>query len=113
MGGIGGNATARVMRSMKGKNAQGVPVEKNTDLIMEICGWLDYQDGKAAHQTYEAKLQDTTHVLLSDYDPDFAKLSTANLFLLVGGKRYEVLHIDDPMDMHEHLETFLKHVGDA
>ena len=113
MGGIGGNVMARVARSVKGKNAQGIPVEESTTAIMKIVGWLDYQDGKAAHQAYEAKLQDTTHVFLSDYDPDFAKLSTSNLFLLAGGRRYEVLLIDDPMGMHEHLETFLKHVGDA
>lgn len=113
MGGIGGNVTAQVVRSVKGKNAQGIPLEKGTDPIMEITGWLDYQDGKAAHQAYEAKLQDTTHVFLSDYDEAFAKLSKAGLFLLVGGRRYEVLLIDDPMELHEHLETFLKHVGDA
>lgn len=113
MGGIGGNAAAQVVRSVKEKNAQGIPLEKDAAPIMEICGWLDYQDGKAAHQTYGAKLQDTTHVFLSDYDEAFAKLSTSNLLLLVGGKRYEVLLIDDPMGRHEHLESFLKHVGDA
>lgn len=113
MGGIGGNVTAQVVRSKKEKNAQGVPIEKDTAPIMELAGWLDYQEGKAAHQAYSAKLQDTTHVFLSDYDPDLAKLSTASLFLLSGGRRYEVLLVDDPMGMHEHLETFLKHVGDA
>ena len=113
MGGIGGNVTAEVVRSVKEKNAQGIPVVKGDAPVMSIVGWLDYQDGKAAHQAYSAKLQDTTHVFLSDYDPDFAKLSTANLAIVADGRRYEVLLIDDPMGMHEHLETLLKHVGDA
>lgn len=113
MRGIGGSATAEVVRFRKSKSAQGIPLAKGDEPVMSVRGWLDLQGGGASHQSYEAKLQETTHVFLSDYDAAFANLSTANLFLLIGGRRYEVLLIDDPMGMHAHLETYLKHVGDA
>lgn len=113
MGGIGGNVTASVVRSKMAVNTQGAALEGIAEPLMEIVGWLDYQGGQKGHTAYQAPLEDTTHLFLSDYDAAFASQKEDGLSLVVNGRRYEVLLIDDPMGLHEHLETFLRYVGDA
>lgn len=110
---VGGNVAAAVMRTLKTKNQDGVSVLGEPEQVMELHGWLDYQSGQSSHMTYQAKLQDTTHVFVSDYDEEYASLSENGLSLVVGGKRYEVLLIDDPMGLHRHIETYLKYLGGA
>lgn len=110
---IGGNATAHVLRVTKTKNHQGVAVASKPQRLMELTGWLDYQSGQSSHLTYQAKIQDTTHLFLCDYREDFACLGENGLALSVGGGKYEVLLIDDPMGMHDHLETYLRYTGVA
>ncbi|MEG1906847.1 MAG: hypothetical protein RR178_05215 [Gordonibacter sp.] len=111
MGGIGGNTTALVKRAVKTKSAQGVAVNGEPQKLMEVTGWLDYQSGQSSHVTYQAKIQDTTHLWLCDYNEAYAVLSENGLSLEINGKPYEVLLIDDPMGMHDHLETYLRYVG--
>lgn len=108
---VGGSVTAEVVRAQKTKNAQGVFVLGDPEHLMDMLGWLDYQAGQASHLAYQAKVEDTTHVFISDYDAAYAALSEAGLSLVVEGKSYEVLLIDDPMGLHAHVETYLRHVG--
>ena len=108
---IGGNVTAQVIRTQKTKNAKGVLVAGKPEHLMDMRGWLDYQAGQASHLTYQAKAEDTIHVVLSDYDEEYAGLKTDGLYLEVSDARYEVLLIDDPMGLHGHIETLLRHVG--
>ena len=110
---IGGNVTAKAVRSVRTVNGQGLAVEDGFKTVAEIGGWLDYQSGQKGHTAFQAPIEDTTHLFLSDYDADYAALSEDGLSLVIGGRRYEVLLIDDPMGLHQHLETFLKYVGDA
>lgn len=110
---VGGNVTARAVRSVRAVNAQGLAVEGGTEKVMDIAGWLDYQSGQKGHAAYQAPLEDTTHVFLSDYDGRYASQREDGLSLIIEGRRYEVLLIDDPMGMHRHLETYLKYVGGA
>lgn len=108
MGGVGGNLVAKVMRSETEKNVKGVYVSGEPTQIMEICGWLDYQSGEVGHLAYQSAMQDSTHVFLSDYMADYAELSEVGLSLEIGSKSYEVKLIDDPMNLHEHIETYLR-----
>lgn len=108
---VGGNAAVSVVRAAKAKNEAGVAVPGEPKRIAEVRGWLDYQAGQPSHLAYQAKLADTTHVLMCDYDPALAELKTQGLSAVVGGEPYEVLLIDDPMGMHGHLEIYLRYVG--
>lgn len=108
---IGGNTAARVMRDVAYKDKAGVPVKGEPEKAMDVTGWLDYTAGQVDHGSYKSQVQDSTHVFVSDYDPGYAALSERGLFLSIGGKRYDVLLIDDPMELHEHIETYLKYVG--
>lgn len=108
---VGGNVSAAVMRERRERNEKGVYRTVEAEHVMDVTGWLDYQSGQASHQAYQAKTEDTTHVLVSDYDEAYAALSTSGLWLEVGGRRYEVLLIDDPMGLHAHIEAYLRCVG--
>ncbi|MEG0991347.1 MAG: hypothetical protein RSN88_10840 [Gordonibacter sp.] len=108
---VGGNATAIVTRAVKSKNKDGIAVAGKPEKLMELTGWLDYQAGQSGHLAYQAKLQDATHLWLCDYDEAYAALPEGGLSLVIDGKPYEVLLIEDPMGMHEHLETYLRYVG--
>lgn len=108
---IGGNAKAVVLRATKAKDASGLAVTGGAERLMELSGWLDYQSGQPSRQAYQAKVQDATHLWICDYREDFASMPVGGLSLSIGGLSYEVLLIDDPMGMHEHLETHLRRVG--
>lgn len=44
-------------------------------------------------------------------DVENVDVTSDNARMVVDGKVYEILLIDDPMHMHEHLEIYLKYIG--
>lgn len=78
-----------------------------------LCGVLDLTGADVSHQTMK-RVEDADYIFLCDYTDlkvDGKRLSTENSRMLIGGEVYEVLLYDDPMQMHEHLEIYLKYVG--
>lgn len=74
-----------------------------------LIGWLDLTSGDSKYTNFSSKLQESTHVFLCDYAP--IQGFEENKRLLIGGSSYDVLLIDDPMGMHQHLEIYLKYTG--
>lgn len=133
---IGGNITALLqVKTVGEKNLIGEHDEKWIDCI-EWKGWLDYQSGESNYTTYNAKIQETTHIFLCDFNAfrnlkaewlwnpfnfetgiintetqESVNLTAQNARLVVDGTIYQILLIDDPMGMHQHLEIYLKYVG--
>ena len=108
---VGGNTAAEVVRSVKSTSKRGIRVESGIELVMSLKGWIDYQSGQNSHTTFNAELANTTHVFLCDYDAKYAALrKEKGLSLVIDGNRYEVLLVDDPMGLHQHIETFLRRV---
>lgn len=105
---IGGNTEAMLQQKTGSEsNSIGEKIPVWTDVQM-LRGWLDYSGGDAKY-TYDAKLQESTHIFLTDYT---AIDRTANdKRLVVNGAVYDVLMIDDPMELHQQLEISLKFVG--
>ena len=106
---IGGNVAATLQQKATDAtfNAIGERVSSWFDLVI-LSGWLDLTTGDSKY-THNAKLQDSTHVFLCDYAP--VDRVTGNKRLVVNGNAYDVLLIDDPMEMHQHLEIYLKLIG--
>ena len=78
-----------------------------------LCGVLDLTGADVSHQLMK-RVEDADYIFICDYRPlvvDGKKLSTENSRMLIDGEVYEVLLYDDPMQMHEHLEIYLKYVG--
>lgn len=105
---IGGNIEA-VLQQMTGSetNHIGEKVRSWTD-THTLRGWLDLSSGDSKY-TYDAKLQESTHIFITDYSP--IDRSADNKRLVVNGVIYEILLIDDPMELHQQLEIYLKFVG--
>lgn len=107
---IGGNITGTFQISTTVKNEIGESVKSWAD-VQSITGWLDLQSGDSRYSTYNAKLQESTHVFVADYVALDASITAENSRMVIAGKVYDVLFIDDPMELHKQLEISLKFTG--
>lgn len=110
MKGIGGNITAVIQVCTTTKNEIGEQVKTWPDK-QSIKGWLDLQGGDSKYSTFNAKLQESTHIFIADYVTLADGIQAENSRMTINGKRYDILLIDDPMELHEQLEFYLKYTG--
>lgn len=106
---IGGNVKA-VLQQKSGAtvNAIGERVHEWAD-VQTLTGWLDLSGGDSKYSNFNAKLQESTHIFLAEYAPIDRRADDKRL--VVNGVTYDVLLIDDPMELHEQLEIYLRYVG--
>lgn len=112
MRGIGGNITAVIQTRTSTQNTIGEQVQSWTD-AQTIRGWLDLSGGDSKYTSYSAKIQESTHVFVADYAPLASGITAENSRMVIGGKRYDILLIDNPMEMGSgsQLEIYLKYTG--
>lgn len=110
--GIGGNASATIQVRTTAKNEIGEMLSTWTD-VQTVQGWLDLSSGSSQYTTYNAKIQESTHIFVADYVTLNSKISAENSRMVVNGKRYDILLIDNPMEMQagSQLEIYLKYTG--
>lgn len=108
---IGGNTIAELQISSTARNEIGETVKSWTTIHQISSGFLDLSGGDSKYSTFNAKIQESTHVFLCDYVPLDARIKAENSRLVVNGKIYDVLLIDDPMELHKQLEIYLKYTG--
>ena len=107
---IGGNILGLIQVSTTEKNEIGEAVKSWND-VQTLTGWLDLSGGDSKYTTYNAKMQESTHVFVADYVQLNPQITAENSRMVIGGKRYDVMLIDDPMEMHKQLEIYLKYTG--
>lgn len=107
---IGGNTTAEIKIRSTTLNEIG-GTSKTWTTVQSIKGWLDLSGGDSKYTTYNAKVQESTHVFVADYVSLDARIKAENSRLVVGGKVFDILLIDDPMELHEQWEIYLKYTG--
>ena len=105
---IGGNCSADLQTRVVAKNAIGEHVEEWTT-VQTLTGFLDLQAGDNKYTTYNAKIQESTHVFICDYVEFDIKAENARM--VVNGGRYDIMLIDNPMGLNKHLEILLKFTG--
>lgn len=112
MKGIGGNTTATVQTSTTTKNKIGEQVKVWTD-VQTVKGWLDLQSGDSRYTTYSAKIQESTHVFVADYVSLNSDINAETSRMLINGKAYDILLIDNPMELGSgsQLEFYLRFTG--
>ena len=109
MSDIGGNTKLTIQKkagTTTNSLNEKVPIWEN---VKTITGWLDLMGGSSGYTPYSAKIQESTHVFLCDYTP--LGVNAENARAVIGTKTYDVMLIDNPMEMGEHLEIFLKYTG--
>lgn len=110
MRGIGGNIVAKVQVGTQAKNEIGEMVPTWAD-AQTIKGWLDLQGGDSKYSTYHAKLQESTHIFIADYVKLDSRITAENSRMVINGKTYDILLIDNPMELGSQLEFYLKFTG--
>ena len=116
---IDGNTTAILQVKATTKNAIGENIPVWHD-VWQQKGFLDLQAGDSKYTSYSAKIQESTHVFVCDYKPipstfevdgKVVKVSAENSRMVANSKWYDVMLIDNPMELNKHLEIYLKFTG--
>lgn len=110
MANIGGNITATIQTKTTAKNEIG-EAEKAWAKSFDHVGWLGLQTGGANYNNFNAKIEESTHVFLCDYHSGIYALADQDTRMIIKGNVYDVLLIDNPDEMDEQLEIYLKKVG--
>lgn len=137
---IGGNTRAVVqVRDSGTKNQIGERIHQWVD-VAALTGWLDLIDGggSATKRTvYNAAIQESSHIFLCDFQsfknlssgwvwnpfnlhtgvisnaelPQAVDATSENARIVIDNQIFNIMLIDDPMNMHQHLEIYLKFTG--
>lgn len=107
---ICGNITAQLQVKTTTKNAIGESVP-TWETRHTLTGFLDLSSGESRYTTYNAKMQESTHIFICDYVQLANEIEPENSRLVIKGKTYAVMLIDNPMELDYHLEIYLKYTG--
>lgn len=108
---IGGNLDATFQVKLTTENEIGETVDNWADFIT-IKGWLDLTSGTSTH-SHNTKTEESSHMFISDYNKTVRELFTDKCRCIIDKRVYNITFIDDPMELHDHLEIFLKYIGVA
>lgn len=108
---VGGNVTAALqLKSATAKNDIGEVVPGFTTLHT-LTGWLDYSSGESNRTSFDAKIQESTHIFICDYVALDSRITAETSRMVINTKNYDVLLIDNPMELNRQLEIYLKYTG--
>jgi hypothetical protein len=111
MANIGGNITGIIQtKASSGKNAIGEAEVTWKDAFSQV-GWLGLQNGDSKRINMYAKVEESSHVFLCDFNADIYALADQDTRMIFKGNMYDVLLIDNPDEMNEQLEIYLRKVG--
>ena len=106
---IGGNITA-LLQAKKGYTTNAIgETSPSYETIIELVGFLDMQSYNT-HRTYLTKIEEATHVFICDFI-ELEDTNSEDKRMLINNKSYDVLFIDNPMELNKHLEIYLKRIG--
>lgn len=113
MRGIGGNTKAIIQ--VNNADAMNIIGEREPVWVnaQTIKGWLDLASGDSRYNTYNAKIQESTHIFIADYVALAKGITAEDARMVIGGKVYDIMLIDNPMELQSgsQLEFYLKYTG--
>lgn len=110
---IGGNVELTVYNKLSYDKNEIGEVEPSNSEGEKIMGFLDYISGSADLSKFHAKVEESTHVFISDYADNVWMFNSAVTKCGVTGYgNFQILLVDDPMGLHQHIEVYLKYIGD-
>ncbi len=107
---IGGNITGIIQRCTTEENEIGESTKTWVNAHSHK-GWLGLQSGDSKYTNFNAKLEESTHVFTCDFHPGIYSLASQDTRMIIKGMVYDVLLIDNPDEMNEQLEIYLRKVG--
>ena len=106
---IGGNTDLILKIKSQTKNGIGEKITSWVD-YKTIHGFLDFMSESTGRSNFNSKIIESTHVFVCDYVEIDKK--TPELKAYCNNQEFDITYIDDPMNLHYHLEIFLRYVGD-
>lgn len=116
---MNGNTEAILQIKTSSKNEIGAGCV-NWHNVLALRGFLDLSSENTNYTTYNTKIQESTHIFICDFadipaivdiDSKSYELKTENERMLINGKIYDVMLIDNPMELNKQLEIYLKYTG--
>lgn len=125
---IGGNIKATLQVRTTTQNDIGEPIKTWHDVKITmpgrtepgLFGFLDLSGGDSKYTSYNAKIQESSHVFVCDYVPipetlevegKVVRVNAETTRIVANSKRYDVMLIDNPMELNKQLEIYLKYTG--
>lgn len=105
-----GNMDAEIQMYKSENNEIGETV-KSWETVQTLKGFLDLRSGDSDYRTFDAKIEDSTHIFLCDYVPLAEGVNAENSRIVIKGKTYDIMLIDNPMELDEHYEIYLRLIG--
>lgn len=107
---IGGNVKAEIQTFTSSENEIGESV-KSWETTQELTGFIDLSGGDSKYTVFDAKVQESTHIFICDYTPLNPSVTAENSRIKINGRIYDIKLIDNPMELCEQLEIYLKLTG--
>lgn len=116
---MGGNIKAMLQVYTTKKNEIGYANKVWQD-VMSFKGFLDLTSGDSKYTTYNAKMQESTHIFICDYQPipefievdgKLVEVTSENTRMMVDLREYDIMLMDNPMELNQHWEFYLKYTG--
>lgn len=117
---IGGNTTVQLqMQAGHTANEIGSRVPAWHDVI-SLTGFLDMSGETTNRTSFNAKIQESTHIFICDYVPIPAtvdvegvphRVTAENIRIVANGEVYDVMMMDNPMFLNKQWEIYLKFTG--
>lgn len=76
-----------------------------------VYGVLGMQSGDSKYTNFNAKIEESTHIFVCDFNADVYALADTDVRCIIKNKMYDVLMIDNPDELNYHLEIYLRLVG--
>lgn len=93
------------------KNAIGEKIS-TWQTVATKKGCFDLSGGSSSYTTYDAKIQESTHMFILPYfNYKALGIKSGNSRLVVESENYDIMLIDDPNNVHKQLEIYLKFTG--
>jgi len=107
---IGGNVTAMIQTKSVIENDIGEHEKRWTD-VQEVKGFLDLMSGDSNFQSYDTKMQESTHVFVMAFVVLHPTIRSSTARLVLGSDVYDIMLVDNPMNLNRQLEIYLKLIG--
>jgi head-tail adaptor len=105
---LGGNTTATIQQKTASATDDLGEATYTWSTIYRLTGWLDMLTGDSG-MTYKAKLEESSHVFMCDYED--VDINPEETRCVINSKIYEIQYVDNPMELNDHLEIYLKIAG--
>lgn len=104
---IDGNTIAQIQ--VKTVTTDDIGIQSTSWVNIDtISGYLDLSNGTSDYTSQNTKIQQSTHIFIGEYKK--LDITANDSRLIIDNKAYDIMYIDDIMNLHKHYEIYLRGV---